>query len=86
MAFTFDGDNNKNWRSESLIIRSGAGAQDIAGKHLVMSTTGFTGGMLNTTTSAEDETGAIVIKVTAQNAVAAAGDIVVEGMMIELLN
>lgn len=77
-----DVNNNKGFMIESIIVRTGVGTQKAIG-----STPINLYERVNLPSSlVEDETGTIVIKVTAQNGVATAGDIVFEGMIVELLN
>lgn len=74
--------NAKNWFVEATIIRTGAGAQDIAiNGH-------FNGSIIvasNITTAAKDETATQVIKFTLTNGSSSASDIVLEGATIEFL-
>ena len=76
--------NNKIWRMQAEVIRTGVGAQISTGRSVNGTAANVITDIRNL--PSEDETGAIVVKVTAQNAVANAADIVVEGMFIELLN
>lgn len=73
--------NNKAWILKSMIYRTGAGAQDRL--HSVE----LGGGTVNISipsTPAEDETGAIVIALTADDT--GAGDTTCEGLLVKLLN
>ena len=71
-----------NFRFTADIIRTGAGAQESIGYSMFKTNT-FGSGF---TTPAEDETGAITLKITVQNGAVSAADIVVHGMMVEVLN
>lgn len=75
--------NNRAWRFEAEVYRTGVGAQDavgMGGYH-----TAPTVSILHAEPS-EDETGAIVIKTTGENGTANANDVVCEGMSVSLIN
>lgn len=72
-------DNGLDWSLHATIIRTGASAQ----KSVVFSTKGNAFGKVQVASPAEDTTSGIIIKVTGQNAVAQANDIVLEGMVVE---
>ena len=65
-----------------LIIRTGASAQDSVGRDFVSGVD--LPPLISTQT--EDTTAAIIIKVTGENGAAMAGEIQVEGFMVEILN
>ena len=71
--------NNNKWLVELLVYRTGASGQDWVASMLMDGNT--TDVQLGTLT--EDETAAITIKVTGQNAVATADDVKCEGMTVE---
>lgn len=73
--------NNLDWLVQSIVIRTGASAQDAMTHEMVQNSVVFT----SHTEPAEDTTAAITIKITGENAVAAANDIVAEGLLIERL-
>ena len=64
------------------VIRGGVGSQHAT---FVRATNGGVNGVVGSSPT-EDETTALIVKVTAQNAVAVEADIVVDGMTWELLN
>ena len=74
--------NNADWMLTSIVIRTGTSAQKAIG-HFENN-----GGINHTRyyTPTEDEAASLIVKITAENAVATAADIVVEGMIVELLN
>ena len=74
--------NDEDWIMEAIVVRTGAATQDAIGFELVNNSTVFT----THSEPAEDETAAITIRVTGENAVATANDIVAEGMLVEYLN
>lgn len=74
--------NNQNWTFETDVWRTGAATQDaIATGSRANISIGAT-----FTNPTEDVTGAIIIKLTGENAVAEANDIVAEGIKVEFLN
>ena len=74
--------SGKVWRMNATVIRTGVGTQKSIYSASV-STADFQDRYFSIT---EDETTALVVKVTAQSAIGDAADIVVEGMITELLN
>ena len=68
--------------ADILVVRDGVGSQKSISKTIASTT--HSANQIDSLS--EDETGDIVIKITAQNGTAAAADIVVEGMIVELLN
>lgn len=76
--------NDKTSIFSCTISRTGVGAQDISQENNASGIwgAGKNGGF---TTTAEDETGAILFSVTGQNGVASANDIVCQTLMIEYL-
>ena len=74
--------NGLDWRIDSLVVRTGATAQDAMATESLDTVAQDT----TITTPAETLSGAVVIKITGQNATAAANDIVAEGMLIEFIN
>lgn len=73
--------NNVKWILKGTIIRTGASAQQLIGEAAYSNTHDVVRFYADT----QDNTADITIKVTAQNAAASAGDIVVEGMYLGLL-
>ena len=74
--------NAKDWVLQAEVVRTGAATQKGIGDGVADATqaaVAYTG-------PTEDTTAAITAKIVAQNAVANAADIVVEGMIVELLN
>ncbi|MCH8049345.1 hypothetical protein IH979_01390 [Patescibacteria group bacterium] len=74
--------NAQDWRIEATLIRTGASTQDAVGTELVDNSSVF----ITHSEPAEDTTGAIIIKVSAESGSSASNDIVQEGMLIEYLN
>ncbi len=74
--------NGLDWRIDGLVIRTGAATQE------TMATEFLDVNAQDTTisTSAEDLSGAVVIKITGQNGTATTNDIVAKGMLVEYLN
>ena len=71
-----------DWKIEGLVIRTGETTQDAIATEMLDVTAQDT----TITIPTEDETGAVIIKITGENGTAAANDIVAKGMMIEFLN
>ena len=74
--------NDRAWRIEADVIRTGVGAQKSIGAWRATAQPDRVAYMA----PSEDETGSIDVKITQENGTANAGDCVVEGMFIELLN
>jgi len=76
------GMNGLDWRIDGLVIRTGATTQD------AMATESLDTAAQDTTitTPAETLSGAVVIKITGENGIAASNDIVAKGMLVEFLN
>ena len=74
--------NNQDWRIEATVVRTGASAQDAIGTELVDNSSVF----ITHSEPAEDTTGAIVIKVSAESGSSASDDITQEGMLVEYIN
>ena len=77
------GANNSHWTYEVLIVRTGAATQDVM-QSLGWYNAGAIGPAFSSSFTAT-LSGAVIIKCTGQNGVATAGDIVNEGMSVELL-
>lgn len=73
--------NNYKWHMTGIVVRTGATTQ-ICNTISSFSNTMIDSGFSTT----EDETGEIIIKITAKNSIAAAGDIIVDTMFVESLN
>lgn len=76
--------NAATWVLRAEIIRQGAGDQMAIPDIAVLNAISY--GISGFSTPAADETTDLIIKVTAQNGTAAAADVIVEGMIVELLN
>ena len=76
--------NNTDWTLEVDIIRTGVGGQKTIG--FVRGVTTTSSGRAYYWAISEDETVAIDIAITVKNGTATAGDVVFEGMIVELLN
>ena len=72
---------SKDWNMETIVGRRGASSQYVSGRGLIESTSLVVGQK----TTAEDLTTALDVKVTVQAFGGTAGDVVFEGMSIELL-
>ena len=69
------------WKLELLVARDGVGSQKRIGSSVLATASGSQYG-----DDTADETAGIIIKTTAQNGTASAGDVLVECMLVELLN
>lgn len=76
--------NNKDWELYVDIIRTGASAQKTTG--FIRGVTATSSGNSHYWAITEDDTVDIDITITVKNGAASAGDVVFEGMIVELLN
>ena len=74
--------NNATWKTEALVVRTGASSQDAIASEMPNNSVVF----MSHTEPAEDNTTATEIKLTGQNAAATLNDIVCEDMLIEFIN